>query len=513
MDRNEIRTAALAMKDVKDLRLLLNKVKREALGDKAYSIHLKQITYYCNPKREGVKRYTDFTIPKKSGGVRIISAPVSGLKSILYSLNTILQSVHEPSKYAMGFVPGRSVVDNAKIHIGQNYIYNIDLQDFFPINDKSRVWKRLTLPPFNFSSKLADVIAGLCTMRMEEGDSIRYVLPQGAPTSPTLTNIICEKLDRQLAGLAKRFGLLYSRYADDITFSSMHYVYAEDGEFIAELNRIIADNHFGINAKKVRLQKPGMRQEVTGLVVTDKVNVVRKYVRELKTIIHIWERYGYMAATQSLLNHRKHNRTYTRTEAALSLESIIEGKLNYLKMVKGENDIVYMKLYMMYATLKGEVHSRKNKYGHSRSIVYKHTMEIVEFEKKVATRLSYADGVLSFNLRSEKYNVVVSSNIDQEILVQHLSSGKRRLIANYQISLCSNGVGLFYMLHKRYCEPIGSREKQLQQELNDIVNSDAFNEVLGGVIADIDLCDIVELSELEDLNSDISKCPTIKSLN
>ena len=69
-------------------------------------------------------------------------------------------------------------------------------------------------------------------------------------------------------------------------------------------------------------------------------------------------------------------------------------------MVKGENDIVYMKLYMMYATLKGEVHSRKNKYGHSRSIVYKHTMEIVEFEKKVATRLSYADGVLSFNLRS-----------------------------------------------------------------------------------------------------------------
>lgn len=509
MDKNEIRTTALAMKDVKDLRLLLNKVKREALGDKAYSIHLKQITYYCNPKREGVKRYTDFTIPKKSGGVRIISAPVAGLKSILFSLNTILQSVYEPSKYAMGFVPGRSVVDNAKIHIGQNYIYNIDLQDFFPSIDKSRVWKRLTLPPFSFVSDLADVIAGLCTMRMEEGDNIRYVLPQGAPTSPTLTNIICEKLDRQLAGLAKRFGLLYSRYADDITFSSMHYVYAEDGEFIAELNRIIADNHFVINAKKVRLQKPGMRQEVTGLVVTDKVNVVRKYVRELKTIIHIWERYGYMAATQSLLNHRKHNRTYTRTEAAFSLESIIEGKLNYLKMVKGENDAVYMKLYMKYATLKREVHSRKNKYGHSRSIVYKHTMEIAEFEKRMGTKLSYADGVLSFNLRNEKHNVVVSSNIDKEILIQHLSSGNRGLITKYQVSLCSNGVGLFYMLHKRYCEPIDSREKQLQQELNDIVNSDAFNEVLGGVIADIGSGEILELKELNDLDIEVSKCPTI----
>ena len=79
MDRNEIRTVVLAMKDVKDLRLLLNKVKREALGDKAYSIHLKQITYYCIPKRDGVKRYTDFAIPKKSGGVRTISAPVESL--------------------------------------------------------------------------------------------------------------------------------------------------------------------------------------------------------------------------------------------------------------------------------------------------------------------------------------------------------------------------------------------------------------------------------------------------
>jgi hypothetical protein len=293
----------------------------------------------------------------------------------------------------------------------------------------------------------------------------------------------------------------------------MHYVYAEDSEFIAELNRIIADNHFIINAKKVRLQKAGMRQEVTGLVVTDKVNVVRKYVRELKTIIHIWERYGYMAATQSLLKFRQHNNTYIKSESALSIESIVAGKLNYLKMVKGEGDPVYIRLYMKFATLKGEIHSKEKKYDHSRSIVYKHTMEIAEFEKKMATKLSYADGVLSFNLCNEKHNVVVSSNIDKDILIQHLSSGKRGPITKYQISLCSNGVGLFYMLHKRYCEPIGSREKQLQQELNDIVNSDAFNEVLGGVMVDIDLGDIVELSELDDLNSDISKCPTIKSFN
>ena len=195
------------------------------------------------------------------------------------------------------------------------------------------------------------------------------------------------------------------------------------------------------------------------------------------------------------------------------MESVVAGKLNYLKMVKGEADPLYMKLYTRYATLCNEIHSRKNKFGHYRSIVYKHTMEIVEFEKKVATRLSYADGVLSFNLHNEKHNVVVSSNIDKDILIQHLSSGKRGLITKYQVSLCSNGVGLFYMLHKRYCEPIGSREKQLQQELNDIVNSDAFNEVLGGVMVDIDLSEIIELEDLDGLDVDISNCPTIKSFN
>ena len=252
MERDEIRTAAQTINNIEDLRRLLNRVKREALGDKTHPFQLKQITYYCNPRRTSVRRYINFSIPKKSGGERVISAPVPGLKSILFSLNTILQALYEPSKHAMGFVPGRSIVDNANIHLGQNYIYNIDLKDFFPSVDKSRIWKRLTLPPFGFSSEVADVIAGLCTMRLEvEGEEqVRYVLPQGAPTSPTLTNIICAKLDRQLGLLAKKNGMRYSRYADDITFSSMHYAYAQDGEFMRELNDIIAQNRFTINEKK-----------------------------------------------------------------------------------------------------------------------------------------------------------------------------------------------------------------------------------------------------------------------
>ena len=247
---------------------LLNDAKQEYLGDKSYPFELKQITYYSNPASD-VKRYIDFEIPKKSGGKRKISAPVDGLKIILRCLNMILQEIYEPSKYAMGFAKSRSVVDNAKKHINQNYVFNIDLKDFFPSITRARICARLKVKPFEFSDDIARMISGLCTMKVTDGENVKYVLPQGAPTSPTLTNAICDKLDHKLAGLAKRFGLNYSRYADDITFSSSHNVYHEDGDFRKELARIITEEGFTINDKKTRLQKRGSRQEVTGVIVCE----------------------------------------------------------------------------------------------------------------------------------------------------------------------------------------------------------------------------------------------------
>src|SRR5690606_14368924 len=119
------------------------------------------------------------------------------------------------------------------------------------------------------------------------------VLPQGAPTSPVLTNAICERLDVRLHGVAKRFGMNYTRYADDLTFSSMHNtyeikpgvsakIYEKDSAFDQEVRRIIADQNFHIKESKVRLQKPGYRQEVTGLSVNNKINVSGRYVKQLR---------------------------------------------------------------------------------------------------------------------------------------------------------------------------------------------------------------------------------------
>src|SRR5690606_27764009 len=120
---------------------------------------------------------------------------------------------------------------------------------------------------------------------------IKTVLPQGSPTSPILTNMLCRKLDRRLTGLAKRYNLTYTRYADDITFSSSHNIY-NDEVFDKELKRIIEeDQNLVINPKKTRLQKAGYRQEATGLIVNDKVNVRKRYVKQIRMWLYYWEKY------------------------------------------------------------------------------------------------------------------------------------------------------------------------------------------------------------------------------
>ena len=196
-------------------------------------------------------------------------------------------------------------------------------------------------------------------------------MPQGAPTSPTLTNIICEKLDKRLTGVAKRFGLNYSRYADDITFSSKHNTYEVTSSkvekifevastFDCEVRKIITEQNFHIKESKVRLQKRGYRQEVTGLVVNDKINVTRRYVKQLRQWLYLWERYGYEKAYSLFLNFYLADKGHVKSEKP-NMAMVIDGKLLYLKMVKGENDSTYSKLKKRFDLLIGhKSNSNKN---------------------------------------------------------------------------------------------------------------------------------------------------------
>jgi RNA-directed DNA polymerase len=339
---NQIRQQFAELQSKEDLVKLLSDAKNLLYGEKCKPVQLKTLTYYANPTLCKC-RYQTYSIKKKSGDDRTINAPVKGLKSILRSLNLVLQCVYEPHEAATGFVLDKSIVDNAKKHTGHHYVFNIDLKDFFHTFDRNRVKMGFIFEPFNLGGDkepLAFLLASLCTHPFEIDSEEKTVLPQGSPTSPTLTNILCKKLDRRLTGLANRFGATYTRYADDITFSSPHNIYTEEA-FRKELKRIIEeDQKLIINPKKTRLQKAGYRQEATGLIVNDKVNVHRRYVKQIRMWLYYWEKYGYEKAEQIFKRDYLSDKGHVKKPNAC-LVNVLDGKLEFLKMVKGIEDGTY----------------------------------------------------------------------------------------------------------------------------------------------------------------------------
>jgi len=351
---DQIRKQFAELQSKEDLVKLLSNAKNMLYGEECKPVQLKSLTYYANPTL-CKNRYQTFTIKKKSGVDRTIHAPLKGLKSILRSLNFVLQCVYEPHEAATGFVLEKSIVDNAKKHVGHHYVLNMDLKDFFHTFDRNRVKMGFMYEPFNLNGDkepLAFLLASLCTHPFEIDGEVKTVLPQGSPTSPTLTNMLCQKLDRRLTGLANRFGATYTRYADDITFSSPHNIYTDEA-FNKELKRIIEeDQKLVINPKKTRLQKAGYRQEVTGLIVNNKVNVHRRYVKQIRMWLYLWEKWGYEIAQQKFLKDYFADKGHVKNMNA-KLMNVLDGKLEFLKMVKGAEDGAYKGLKERFDNLTG----------------------------------------------------------------------------------------------------------------------------------------------------------------
>ena len=486
MDREKIAHIASEMQTKEDLLALLNHIKKEEARENGYDVSflhpfsMRQLNFYCNPNHD-FHRYRQFKIKKKSGEYRQITAPRSkSFKLMLQYINEILKSIYKPSPQAMGFIEGRSVVSNATMHKGQNYVFNIDLKDFFPSVEQARVWRRLQVKPYQMPTPIASLIAGLCAMRIprekvneralhENDKHFLYVLPQGAPTSPILTNMVCEKLDHLLGGLAKRFGLNYTRYADDITFSSMHYVYSKNGAFRTELKRIISEQGFTINDKKTRLQKKGTRQEVTGVIVNQKLNVTQRYIRDIRNILHIWKRYGYNDAYSRFLPKYKFDKGHVK-KGNPDLINVIEGKLLYLKMVKGATDAVYMKLYSRFQKLKDSVLKGDNTNSKGTTFIKTYN-KLSDFEKEysVLTIETKENGkpYASFVIEDKIQLVSIDSKLKPEALQD------RRLLA---ISLCRGAdektFWLIHKLHKNNVLPTPSIDiDKLNNDLDSLLNT------------------------------------------
>lgn len=272
-----------------------------------------------------------FEVPKRSGGTRVLAAPKP---EIAAAQARILETILAPlplDDAAHGFVPGRSTVTNARPHRGRDLVINLDLQDFFPSVTFPRV--RGVFRSFGYSPAIATILALLCTecpRRALTYDGRAYqvavgprALPQGACTSPALSNLVARKLDRRLRGLAAKHGLTYTRYADDLTFSADAPQRSELGMTLARLRHVIEDEGFALNPKKVRVQRKGGRQTVTGIVVNEatKLGLPRDEVRRLRAILHAAKTTGLEAQ-----NRGRHP----------DFQAHLAGKIAYLAMVDPE---------------------------------------------------------------------------------------------------------------------------------------------------------------------------------
>ncbi|WP_340111002.1 reverse transcriptase family protein [Maribellus mangrovi] len=360
-DIKRVKQEFASIRTKQDLLELINLAKDVYYGEKTIPIDIKSINYYSNPEI-CKKRYTSFSVRKKNGGERLINSPVKGLKSILKIMNFIFQCIHEPHKAATGFVRNKSIVDNAKIHINKRFVYNIDIKDFFHSFDRNRVKLAFMNKPFNLRGELeplAFIISSMCTHPFLVNGEMKTVLPQGSPTSPTITNIICQNLDRRLNGLSKRFNMNYSRYADDITFSSNVNNF-NDEDFQKELNRIIEeDQNLILNKNKTRLQGHFYRQEVTGLVVNEKVNLRRRYIKQIRMWIYYWEKYGFEKAEEIFKRDYLADKGYVK-KGIPNFINVLDGKLEYCKMVKGMNDSTYQKLKKRFDKLQSQSNEVKS---------------------------------------------------------------------------------------------------------------------------------------------------------
>ncbi|HEU0158405.1 MAG TPA: reverse transcriptase family protein [Hyphomicrobiaceae bacterium] len=267
--------------------------KSEADVAAALSLSRGQLRHLSQHRfRETAPHYVTFAIAKRSGGERLIHAPKRRLKSVLRTLDRLLVSKLPKSEYAHGFVKGRSIASNAAAHVGKAVVVHFDLKDCFPTIHFGRV--RGLLLALGYSYPVAAALAVLMTEAPRQpvaAEGKLYHVPtgprvcvQGAPTSPGLCNAILARLDHRLAGLARKHGFAYTRYADDLTFSGNDT--DKVGSLLAMVPRIIAAEGFLINAAKTRIFRQGGRQAVTGVIVNRTLGLSRQERRKLRAALH-----------------------------------------------------------------------------------------------------------------------------------------------------------------------------------------------------------------------------------
>jgi len=267
--------------------------RNEADVAQALEIDVRTLRHFSvHSARDRGSHYVTFAVPKRSGGERLIMAPKTRLKALQRRLHRLLVSKLPTSEYAHGFRTAHSVRSNAQPHVGKGVVLRLDIRDFFPSLHVGRV--RGLLVALGYGYQVASVLAVLMTEAPRQpvtAGAIRHfapvgprACPQGAPTSPGVSNALLVKMDRRLAGLARKHGFVYTRYADDLTFSG------EDLEKVHALrhlaSRVVREEGFTVNRDKTLVMRRGSRQQVTGVTVNEVLGLSRQERRRLRAALH-----------------------------------------------------------------------------------------------------------------------------------------------------------------------------------------------------------------------------------
>lgn len=280
-------------------------------------------------------KYRHYAIKKKKGGERQVFEPSLRLKKIQKKLNYFLQAYYlwVKPKQVHGFVINPiyldkqcNIVENARPHVSKKHVLNLDLKDFFPNITAKQVKQVFTSHFFDLNQQVANALTLLTTYN--------GFLPAGAPTSPVISNFVCDQLDTDLILFAETNGMAYTRYADDLTFSSNNKITTE---LVDAIKNIITQNHFLVNEKKVYQKTSNRKQTVTGITVNQKVNVDRKLLKKIRAMLHDLLTNGLDVATKNHFNFSgvfdiKYRQTFINR---------LEGYINFVGQVRGTSDPKY----------------------------------------------------------------------------------------------------------------------------------------------------------------------------
>lgn len=255
--------------------------------------------------RQSKSRYTKVQIPKRNGGIREIEVPVPFLKGLQRKVASAVGAISRPTKIALGYVRGRSIVDHAALHAKRRWVVTADIENFFPSIHFGRVRGLFLAPPFEFPDEVATVLSQICCSENS--------IPQGAPTSPVLSNLICKSLGRALLEFSDPLKLTVSRYSDDICFSTnlrglpQRLAYKENGRFHPGegLKLLLNKYGFALNERKFQVRHESERQMVTGLVVNAGAQMPRRWRREGRSICHLIQSVGDEAAAEAIFTWRR----------------------------------------------------------------------------------------------------------------------------------------------------------------------------------------------------------------